>query len=453
MQQISHLVLCVLHNLLKYATNDDYNTSKGASVMERVIFHIDINHCYAQIEEMKYPKLRVVPMAVGGHEETRHGIILAKNDLAKNFKIKTGETLRDAYKKCKDLVVIPPHYEEYMYYTEQVKNIYRRYSDQVESFGLDEAWIDVTRSVHLFGGDGVQLAKRIQQEVLQEIGLTVSVGVSYNKIFAKLGSDMKKPSGMTVITKENYKEKVWPLPVEDLLYVGRATEMKLKDIKIFTIGDLANTPPELLQRLLGAAGPMLYGFANGLEGGDVSISGSYLQPKSIGNSMTLIHDVKCHNELRPVLYIIAESIASRLKDHGLEGEVVSINYRDTDLNWCTRQRKLLQSTDVSEEILKTAMQLFGENWHLEADLRAVGISVSKLKPHGSFRQIDLFSDDTIHFQARKVDETMDQIREKYGFESIKRACTLVDAELCDFNPKGDHTIHPVGFLRGRKMSS
>ncbi len=421
--------------------------------MERVILHIDINHCYAQIEEMKFPELRKVPMAVGGHEETRHGIILAKNDIAKAFQIKTGETVRDAYRKCKDLVIIPPHYEEYMYYTEQVKNIYRRYSDHVESFGLDEAWVDVSASLVMLGMSGLELACKIQREVLEELGLTVSVGVSYNKIFAKLGSDMKKPSGMTVISKENYKEKVWPLPVEDLLYVGRATEAKLKDVGIFTIGDLANASVEKLYRYLGVAGTMLYNFANGYESGEVSHTGAYLQPKSIGNSMTMIHDVKCHNELRPVLYILAESIASRLKDHGLDGMVVSINYRDTDLNWCTRQKKLLQATDVSDEILKAAMDLFGMHWHCECELRAVGISVSKLRAHSDDRQIDLFSDDTVHFKARKIDEAMDALRNKYGFDVVKRASTLVDAELCNFNPKDDHTIHPVGFFRGRTMSS
>ena len=184
--------------------------------MDRVIFHADINHCYAQIEEMKFPKLREVPMAVGGHEESRHGIILAKNDLAKKFNIKTGESLRDARRKCKDLLIIPPHYEDYIYYTEQVKEIYREYTDKVESFGLDEAWCDYSESVRLFG-DGLKMASTIQKRVLEEVGLTISIGVSYNKIFAKLGSDMIKPSGLVSITRANFKEVVWPLPVGDLL--------------------------------------------------------------------------------------------------------------------------------------------------------------------------------------------------------------------------------------------
>ena len=228
---------------------------------DRVIFHIDINHCYAQIEEMKYPALRDVPMAVGGHEETRHGIILAKNDLAKKYGIKTGESLREAREKCEDLLIIPPSYDDYIYYTGEVKKIYRRYSDHVESFGLDEAWIDYTDFAKLFG-DPENIVRKIQTEVKREIGLDVSAGLSWNKIFAKLGSDRKKPDGPAVITRDNYQETVWPLPASDLLYVGPATTRKRLARGIHTIGELAVYPQKYLKKAMGAAGVMISVFAN-----------------------------------------------------------------------------------------------------------------------------------------------------------------------------------------------
>ena len=225
--------------------------------MERVIVHSDINHCYAQIEEMLHPELRQVPMAVGGHEEMRHGIILAKNDLAKAFGVKTASTLREAKKACPQLVIIHPHYDDYLYYTSEVKNIYREYTDRVESFGLDEAWIDLTHSSQVFG-DGISVARKIQKRVREELGLEVSMGVSYNKIFAKMGSDLKKKMGFSIITQDNYQDVLWPLPIEDLFYVGYRTAPKLKARGMSTIGDLAKKEPAYLRSFLGKMGEVLW---------------------------------------------------------------------------------------------------------------------------------------------------------------------------------------------------
>ena len=308
-------------------------------MQDRVIFHIDINHCYAQIEEMKYPELRKVPMAVGGHEEKRQGIILAKNDLAKKAGVTTGESLREARQACEDLLIIPPSYDDYIFYTQAVKQIYREYTSHVESFGLDEAWLDYTDSQRLFG-DPVKIAKEIQQRVLEEIGLTVSVGVSWNKIFAKLGSDMKKPSGMTVITRENYQDLVWPLPASDLLYVGWATARKLHDRGIYTIGDLAGYPVRLLKKAMGTAGELISVFANGNDRSPVQETFYEAPPKSVGNSMTLIHDVASLEELRPAAYVIAEAVASRLKDAGMAGNVITVSMRSSGLDWYMRQAKI-----------------------------------------------------------------------------------------------------------------
>ncbi len=418
---------------------------------QRIIFHMDINHCYAQIEEMKYPALREVPMAVGGHEEKRHGIILAKNDLAKKCGIKTGQSLRDARQLCPDLLIIPPAYDDYTYYTNLVKDIYRRYSGQVESFGLDEAWLDCTDYPNPCG-DAVELAAHIQQEVLQEIGLTVSVGVSWNKAFAKLGSDMKKPSGLTVITPENYKQKVWPLPAADLLYVGPATERKLAQRGIYTIGELAEYPVSFLKEAMGVAGEMIHAFANGLDPSPVQENTVQVPVKSVGNSMTMIHDVSSLEELKPVCYVIAESVASRLRDAGMEGKVLSVFARSSGLDWYGCQRDLGRYTAVSQEITEGAMRLMQEQLCLDQPLRAFGLSLSHLRPLNGGRQLSLFRDEEAYEKERQIDAAMEEIRDRYGYYAVRRACTLMDRPLTEFNPKEDHTVHPVGYFQGRKMS-
>ncbi|NCB33240.1 MAG: DNA polymerase IV [Erysipelotrichia bacterium] len=422
-------------------------------MQNRVIFHIDINHCYAQIEEMKYPGLRDVPMAVGGHEEKRQGIILAKNDLAKKAGVITGESLREARQACEDLLILPPAYDDYIFYTQAVKSIYREYTSHVESFGLDEAWLDCTDSQKLFG-DPLLIAKEIQQRVLDEIGLTVSVGVSWNKIFAKLGSDMKKPSGMTIITRENYQDMVWPLPVSDLLYVGWATARKLHDRGVYTIGDLAGFPIRLLKKAMGAAGELISVFANGNDQSPVQEAFHEIPPKSIGNSMTLIHDVCSLEELKPAAFVIAEAVASRLKSAGMEGNVITVSMRSSVLNWYMRQTKLNARTSLSNEIFDVMMRLIAESYSFEtAPLRAVGVSVSNLHSFTGYRQISFLVDEHRREQIWHMDNAMDEIREKYGFSSVRRACTLVDRQLTDFNPKEEHTVYPTGYFQGRRMSS
>lgn len=417
---------------------------------EKYIFHIDINHCYAQIEEMKYPQLREYPMAVGGHEEKRHGIILAKNDLAKKYGVLTGESLREAKQKCPDLLIIPPSYRDYIYYTNKVKDIYREYSDHVESFGLDEAWIDYTDSQMLFG-DAPTTAGKIQQRVLDELGLTVSVGISWNKVFAKLGSDMKKPSGFVNITHENYRDLVWPCPVEDLLYVGPATKRKLKRRGILTIGELACYPVHFLKKEMGVAGEMISAFANGNDPGTVQETGFRSPVKSVGNSMTMIHDVASAEELRPVCYVLAEAVASRLRDHGMEGDVIRVSLRTADMNWYGWEKKIIARTCVSRDILHAAMDLLTGAYAFDVPLRAFGISMAHLTPCGRGRQLSLFRDEEEYEKDLHLDTAVDQIREKYGFHAVQRACTIVDRPLTDFNVKADHTVHPIGYFQGRKM--
>ena len=417
---------------------------------DKVIFHIDINHCYAQIEEMKQPHLRDVPMAVGGHEEKRHGIILAKNDLAKAAHVMTGESLREAKEKCPDLLIIPPSYDDYIYYTGLVKDIYRQYSDHVEPFGLDEAWIDYTDSRKLYG-EPVKTARLIQDRVEKEIGLTVSGGVSWNKAFAKLGSDMKKPRGMTVITRDNYQKLVWPLPAQDLLYVGPATIRKLHARGIMTIGDLAQYPAGVLHHDLGIAGDMIQLFARGEDPSPVAENGASAPIKSVGNSMTLVHDVKSFEEVKPVFWMLCEAVASRARDAGMEGSTVYVSLRSTDLAWAGRQMKLERPTDVSDEIMTAVELLVHMMWHETVPLRAAGVALGSLKEASSFRQLSLFEDAERFEAARRCDLAMDEIRNTYGFDSVRRLCTLNDKKLTDFNVKADHTVHPIGCFQGRKM--
>lgn len=414
-------------------------------VKERAIAHIDINSCYAQIEEMLNPKYRSVPMAVGGHEEARHGIILAKNQLAKKYKIQTGETLREAKAKCPELVIIHPHYDEYLYYTKLVKDIYREYSDKVESFGLDEAWIDLTESDSLFG-DPIDIVKKIQQRVYDEIGLTVSIGLSYNKIYAKLGSDLIKQSGLVHIRKDNQKYVVFPLPVEDLLYVGRKTKEKLYRWGITTIGQLANTDRKLMHDRLGKMGDVIWCFANGYDTADVAFNGQVDPIKSCGNSITTPRDICDADEAKLIFMVLCESVASRLKDDHLKGSVISISLRDCELHSFTRQMKLREPTNISMELLEHAMELLHEHYAFWIPLRSIGVSVYSLSPDSDHLQLSLFQEEQNRIKQKRIDLVMDQIRNRYGFQAVKRCALVAKPDITDFDPKGSHIIHPVGYF-------
>ncbi|MGB4984424.1 MAG: DNA polymerase IV [Erysipelotrichaceae bacterium] len=411
--------------------------------MDRVIVHSDLNHCYAQIEEMLYPHLRDVPMVVGGSQELRHGIVLAKNDLAKPFNIKTGEPIISAQQKCPDLVIVPPNYDKYLYYSEQVKNVYRRYSNKVESFGIDEAWIDLTHSQLLYG-DGVSLAKKIQDEIYEEFGLTVSMGVSYNKIYAKLGSDLCKKKGFSVITPNNYQQIVYHLPVEDLLYVGNSTKIKLNNNNIYTIGDLANYPIEKLEKILGKIGVMIHYFAKGEDVSEVDPTNYISEAKSIGNSITAVHDITCASEAKLIFYVLCESICSRLRDINKKAYVISISLRNTDLKTITRQMKVDSPLNTTKKIMPVVMTLLNNNYLWELPLRSIGVSTSSLVNDDCVTQLNLWED--VSSNDLIIEKTIDDIRNKYGFYSIKRLSLLLDEDLTDFNPKGDHVIFPVSFL-------
>ena len=340
--------------------------------MERVVLHSDLNNFYASVECLYNPKLRGKPVAVVGDPEVRHGIVLAKTYEAKAYGVQTGNPLWMAKQMCPDIIFVEPHYDLYLKYSNMARKIYSEYTDQVEPYGIDECWLDVTGSTHLFG-DGKAIADKIRKQIKSELGITVSVGVSYNKIFAKLGSDMKKPDATTVITSKHFKEIVWPLSVSDLLYVGRATHNKLKRCGIYTIGDLAKADQKLLQYILGKNGIMLWMFANGLDTSPVSNIGAKSLIKSISNSTTAPRDLITDEDIKITLYVLCESVSSRMREYGFVCKTVQIGIRDNELHSYERQGSLFYPNRTSKALFEKAFELYKQNHTSGKPVRSLSV--------------------------------------------------------------------------------
>ncbi|WP_110953026.1 DNA polymerase IV [Anaerosinus massiliensis] len=412
--------------------------------MFRTILHVDLNNFYASVECLYRPELKSIPVAVCGDVEARHGIVLAKNYPAKQLGIQTGEAIWQAKQKAKNLVIIPPDFKKYLRFSRMAREIYATYTDQIEPFGIDEAWLDVTSSAKIFG-DGESIANMIRQRMKNELGLTVSIGVSFNKIFAKLGSDMKKPDAVTVIAEENFKEIVWPLNVRELLYVGRSTQNKLYSRNVNTIGDLANKNLHDLKLLLGVWGETLWSFANGFDYTHVRKVGEESIIKSIGNSTTTVRDLLNINDVKIIIYILSESVAARLRQHGLKCTTVAISVRDKELYSFDRQSKLSEPTYTSNDIASKAIELFNKNYTWYKPIRSLAVRGANLVTETEHMQIDLF--DIAKEKHEKLDKVVDVIRRRFGNGSICRAAMLSDKLLSSFNPKDDHVIHPISFFR------
>lgn len=413
--------------------------------MNRTILHSDCNCFYASVECALNPALRGKAIAVSGNPEQRHGIILAKSEEAKKFGVKTGEPIWQAKQKCPQLITLPPNFSKYIEYSRKAKEIYYDYTDMVESFGLDEAWLDVTGSRKLFG-NGFEIAEKISNRIKKELNITVSIGVSYNKIFAKIGSDYKKPDAITIISKENFKTLVWNLPAEDLLYVGHATRKKMNNMGIFTIGQIANTPVNILKSNLGKWGEILHRFANGNDTSTVSLYNQRSPVKSIGNSTTTPRNLQNLNDVKIVMGVLADSVSRRMREQGLSCGVVSISVRDNSLYSFTRQKKLTTYTDITGEILNTAIELFIHNYSWHSPIRSLGLNLSDLHCKASGTQLSLFDDNTKRLRKEKLDKTTDALKNKFGDYIINPAIILKDKSLSGFNPKADHIIHPVSFF-------
>ena len=412
--------------------------------MDRVILHSDCNCFYASVEMLHHPELDGKPLAVGGDPEQRHGIILTANYIAKRAGVKTGSALWQARQACPGLIIVPPRMDLYLRFSELARSIYRDYSDLVEPYGLDECWIDCTQSGECLGS-GPELAAEISGRIRRELGITVSIGVSWNKIFAKFGSDYKKPDAITVIDRENYQDIVWKSPVKDLLFVGRATERKLLRFGIPTIGDLAGTDPAFLQSVFGKMGLVLSAFARGEDRTPVSAYGSGSPVKSIGHSTTAPRDRTTEEDVRMVVYMRAESGASRRRSHGLAGDVVEIYVRDNDLSGFMRQHKIGIPTNISEEIAQEGMRLFRQHYRWERPIRSIGIRVSHLRAESFPSQLNIFTDPVWREKQLKADIAVDEIRSRFGFQAVRRGLMHVDCELSADDAQ-THVVHPHGYF-------
>lgn len=395
--------------------------------MERTILHCDCNGFFASVEMALNPELKNVPMAVGGSQEDRHGIILAKNELAKKYNIQTAETILEAKRKCPDLIVVPPQHTEYSKFSKKVNEIYREYTDLVEPFGIDESWLDVTASRRLFG-DGKTIADEIRHRVKKEIGITVSVGVSFNKVFAKLGSDYKKPDATTVISKENYREIVYPLPVSSLLFVGKKTLLQLEAMNIKTIGDLANADRELLYKRLGKMGNMLSIYARGEDKDPVKSIYAEDETKSIGNGMTFRRDLKGEEDVKKGIHLLSESVATRMRKKHLKCETVHIQIKSPEFKVVSKQKKLRLPTNSAREIASAAYELFISVWNLRSPVRAITVTGTNLLSEDSGTQTNLFETAETSEKQERLLEAIDNLRGKFGFGSLTTA-DFIDSDL------------------------
>lgn len=413
--------------------------------MDHVILHSDINNFYASVECLYNPALRGKPMAVAGDPGERHGIVLAKSNEAKKYGIKTGDPLWMARQKCPDILFTPPHYDRYIEFSQMAHEIYQDYTDLVESFGLDECWLDVTGTASLFG-DGKQIADDIRERVKFELGITASVGVSYNKIFAKLGSDLKKPDATTVIGHD-FKEKIWHLPVDSLLYVGRATYQKLAKCGIRTIGELAQADVRFLEQLLGKNGIMLWYFANGHDTSAVAHINSRRIIKTIGNSTTAPRDLISDDEIKITLLILAESVAERMRAEHFYCRTVQISIRDNTLFAYERQGRLHSPTCTAQEIFEKAYELYCKNRPANP-VRSLGVRACNLMLL-EFQQLSFLEEAVKRQKQEDLERSIDSIRKRFGHFAVQRGIMLTDKVLSNLDPVAEHTIYPESFLKSK----
>lgn len=411
--------------------------------MEKTILHCDMNNFYASVECMLNPKLKGHPVAVCGATEERHGIVLAKNYEAKAYGVSTGEAVWQAQEKCRDLIVVPPHYEEYIKYSRLARDIYNRYTDLIQPFGMDECWLDVTGSTRLFGS-GYDIAEEIRQTIKFELGLTISTGVSFNKIFAKLGSDMKKPDAITCIPKDSFKEIIWQLPASDLLGVGRATKKKLDYYGIFTIGELANTSAEFLRKVFGKNGVLLWHYANGTELSAVTPSDFEPPIKSVGHGITTIRDLERNEDVWPVILELSQDIGKKLRRYEKRAAGVAIDVRDTDLYHKQWQCQLPQPTYSSLYLARKAYQLFKQSYMWERDIRSITVRAINLVSEELPQQMGLFAEVQSIDKMERLELVIDNIRERFGKNAIRSAVLCQDIGMKAMTSK---LTMPTGLCR------
>ncbi|MBQ7452905.1 MAG: DNA polymerase IV [Clostridia bacterium] len=405
----------------------------------RYIFHCDLNNFYASVECNENPSLRGKPVAVCGSEEDRHGIVLAKNYIAKNYGIKTGDTIWQAKQKCPGIVCVTANHSLYLKYSRLVRQTYYDYTDRIEPFGIDEAWLDMTGSVKNFS-EAENLASELRKRVREELGVTISVGVSFCKVFAKLGSDYKKPDATTIITPENFKEIVWPLPASDLLYVGRATAEKLQKLNIKTIGELANFDADLLHYHLGKVGTMLQTFARGEQVEEVRRFCEHSEIKSVGNSLTYYKDVVSREDISALFMLLAESVIARMKSYGfVRARNISISITDNNLQTFSKMMKMNPVCGTANALAGYAIQLFDKCFTYSSKIRALGIHVSDFCEG---EQVSFYEPQTARQKQENIENAVEKLRGRFGRNSVQRAIMLTDEKLKNISIIDDHVVTP-----------
>lgn len=379
---------------------------------DRVILHCDLNNFYASAECITHKEWRDVPLAVCGNPELRHGVVLAKNEIAKKLGVRTGDVIWQAKLKAPDIVLVQPHFDMYMSYSKQMFKLYTDYTDMVEPFGADECWLDVTGSQKLFG-DGKTIADMIRERVKKESGLTCSVGVSFNKVFAKLGSDLKKPDATTVIDRNNFKQRIWSLPANEMLMIGKHTYERLQKMNIKTIGDLACADEAMLKSNFGINGIKMKAAASGDDAEPVRKAEKSREMKSIGHGMTTVRDIVNLDEARDLIYYLSEKVSARMRKANVRGSSISVCMRDNNLMSIVRQRQLEMPTYSSTEIAECALAVFADNWD-GTPMRTVTVGVSKLVDDNAPRQLSFLTDSARNDKLEKLDETLDKLNGKYG---------------------------------------
>ncbi len=395
---------------------ENSHTDPGFLPEDRIILHADCNSYFASVESIDHSEWKQVPMAVCGDPELRHGIILAKNELAKAYHIETAETIYSAKKKCPELLLVPAHHEKYVAVCQRINAIYEGYTDLVERFSIDESFLDVTGSRHLFG-TGREIADELRRRIREEIGVTISVGVSFNKTFAKMGSDYRKPDATTVIDRDNYRDLLWPLPIGELLFVGKSGAALFREHGILTIGDLAKADPNAL-RFLGKTGVSLQQSARGEDLSPVLPTGYEEQPKSISHNVTFDHDLVDPAEIMAGLTLISDQVGARLRRKKLYASVVQLQIKDTALKVINRQKRLDGYTSSTRLIRDTAASLLRDNWAAGKPIRMLSVGVTGLSMDGA-QQLSMFSDTALEDRARRLDSAVDSIRSKYGADSVR----------------------------------
>lgn len=396
--------------------------------MGQIILHSDANSFYASVEMELNPELRGKAVAVCGCVEERHGIVLAKSEAAKKAGVKTGQANWEARQTCPELITVEPHYDEYLKFSGLLRNIYHDYSDRVEPFGMDECWIDVTGCGKKYGSGG-NLANIIRERVKEELGITISVGVSFSKVLAKLGSDMKKPDAVTVLDEEHWKEKVWPLPVSELLYIGNATARKLISRAVYTIGDLAALSPECLQSWFGKNGLLLWCFANGEDASRVMPCDYQVPVKSVGHGITCTCDLDNTEDVWRVMLELSQDVGHRLRLYGLSARGVCLTVRGNDLGFEQYRTMLRAPSQSPTEIARTVFDLFGQRYKWENTVRAITVTAINLETGIRPVQLDVFGDADKRIRRQKLDDCIDGLRERFGARSVVAASLMGDMHM------------------------